>query len=68
MLQAAGLKVAMKNATSALKEMADFITTEDNNAGGVGSFLDELYKQLEDRVTKENRTKKLEDIDDEQSL
>ena len=68
MLQAAGLKVAMKNATSALKEIADFITIEDNNAGGVGSFLDELYKQLEDRVTKENRTKKLEDIDDEQSL
>ncbi len=65
MLQAAGLKVAMKNATDSLKEIADFITPENNNVGGVGIFLDELYKQLQNR---ENRTRELKDIDDEQSL
>ena len=68
MLQAAGLKVAMRNATDSLKEIADFITPEDNNLGGVGDFLDVLYKQLQDRKTTEKRTQKLEDIDDEQSL
>ncbi len=69
MLQVAGLKVAMKNATDALKEIADFVTPEDNNVGGVGSFLDVLYKQLQDREIRKNEARQLEDFDDdEQSL
>ena len=65
MLGAAGLKVAMKNATESLKEVADFITLEDNNAGGVGSFLDTLYKQLEDRENKEKEANKIASVDNE---
>ncbi len=38
MLQAVGLKVAMKNAKPSLKEIADVITTVDNNAGRSGKI------------------------------
>ncbi len=66
MLQTAGLKVAMKNASNSLKEIADFVTSEDNNAGGVGIFLYELFKQLQDREMRQKEEKKIED--EEQSL
>ena len=66
MLQTAGLKVAMKNASNSLKEIADFVTSEDNNAGGVGIFLYELFKQLQDREMRQKEAKKIED--EEQSL
>lgn len=47
MLQTAGLKIAMSNASDSLKEIADIITEVDNNHGGVGAILNEVYKQLE---------------------
>lgn len=47
MLQTAGLKIAMKNATDKLKEVADFITPVDNNNGGVGRMMSVLYRGLE---------------------
>ena len=39
MLQAAGLGVAMQNATKEIKEIADYITELDNNQGGVGEVI-----------------------------
>lgn len=47
MLQVAGLKIAMKNATDSLKEIADIITPKDNNHGGVGVILNNLHRVLE---------------------
>lgn len=47
MLEAVGLKVAMKNAKPSLKEIADVITPVDNNEGGVGRFVNVLHRQLE---------------------
>ena len=53
MLQEAGLKIAMKNATDALKEVVSnkqgLITQKDNNEGGVGIILNDLYRVLEKR-------------------
>lgn len=46
MLQTAGLKIAMKNATEKLKQVADFITPVDNNEGGVGRMMNVLYRGL----------------------
>ena len=40
MLQMAGIPVAMKNASNALKRMAKHITQFDNNNDGLGRFLD----------------------------
>ena len=39
MIQAAGLGVAMKNATDEIKQHADYITELDNNEGGVGEVI-----------------------------
>lgn len=39
MFQASGCKVAMKNASNELKEMADFVTEYSNNENGVIEFL-----------------------------
>ena len=70
MLQVAGLKIAMKNASPALKEIADIITPIDNNAGGVGRFLNILYRQLQNRQTPDERVKErlgeLESIEGEE--
>lgn len=53
MLQEAGLKIAMKNSTEALKAIvADkkgIITEKDNNEGGVGIILNDLHRVLEKR-------------------
>lgn len=56
MLQVAGLKIAMKNATKKLKEIADFVTQVDNNEGGVGRMMNVIYKALEHE--KENSKEK----------
>ena len=39
MLEAAGLGVAMKNASEEIKKHADYITELDNNQGGVGEVI-----------------------------
>lgn len=39
MIEAAGLGVAMKNATDEIKQYADYITEADNNEGGVGEVI-----------------------------
>ncbi|MBR2036785.1 MAG: HAD hydrolase family protein, partial [Lachnospiraceae bacterium] len=39
MLEAAGLGVAMKNASDDIKQHADYITKLDNNEGGVGEVI-----------------------------
>ena len=39
MLEAAGLGVAMKNASEEIKKYADYITELDNNQGGVGEVI-----------------------------
>ena len=39
MIAAAGLGVAMKNATDDIKAHADYITQRDNNQGGVGEVI-----------------------------
>lgn len=40
MIEAAGVGIAMKNATPLLKEMADVVTDEDNNNDGLASVLE----------------------------
>ena len=44
MLDAAGLGVAMKNASKEVQVSADRITEEDNNNDGLGIFLENLYR------------------------
>lgn len=39
MIQAAGLGVAMKNASEDIKQHADYVTELDNNEGGVGEVI-----------------------------
>ena len=39
MIEAAGLGVAMKNASDEIKKYADYITERDNNQGGVGEVI-----------------------------
>ena len=39
MIEAAGLGVAMKNASNDIKQYADYITKLDNNQGGVGEVI-----------------------------
>lgn len=39
MIEAAGLGVAMKNASNEIKKYADYITELDNNQGGVGEVI-----------------------------
>lgn len=51
MLQTAGLRIAMKNATEKLKEIADIVTLQDNNEGGVGYILNDLYQLLGKKKT-----------------
>lgn len=53
MLQTAGLKIAMSNATQKLKDIADVITPVDNNEGGVGRAINALCKQLANRQQQE---------------
>lgn len=55
MLQTAGLKVAMQNATPKLKEIADIITPVDNNQGGVGMILEEIHAQLMRRTREQGK-------------
>lgn len=57
MLQTAGLKIAMKNATESLKQIADVITPVDNNEGGVGSVLNLLYEQLRRKQEQQEKTR-----------
>ena len=58
MLQEAGLKIAMKNSTEALKAIvADkkgMITEKDNNEGGVGMILNDVYRVLEKKEKEKN--------------
>lgn len=56
MLQTAGLKIAMKNAKSSLKEIADIITPVDNNAGGVGLTINAICNSLERKKHKTTPT------------
>ena len=44
MLEAAGLGVAMKNASKEIKLSSNQITEKDNNNNGVGIFLENLYR------------------------
>ncbi len=39
-----GFKVAISNAVAELKRQADFITTKDNNNGGVGEFVEMILQ------------------------
>ncbi len=55
MLQTAGLKIAMQNATPKLKEIADIITPVDNNQGGVGLILEDLHKILNKKKQEEKQ-------------
>lgn len=55
MLQTAGLKIAMQNATPKLKEIADIITPADNNQGGVGLILEDLHKILDKKKQEEKQ-------------
>lgn len=57
MLQTAGLKIAMKNATESLKQIADVITPVDNNEGGVGSVLNLLHEQLRKKQEQREKTR-----------
>lgn len=43
MLQAAGIGVAMQNATDEVKAVADYITTRDNNHDGVAEAADKFF-------------------------
>lgn len=64
MLQEAGLKIAMKNASESLKEIADVVTSKDNNHGGVGVVLEDLYKILKKKqVEIRKRKERLEDLE-----
>ena len=45
MIEAAGLGVAMKNATDDIKQYADYITEWDNNQGGVGEVIRKFMLQ-----------------------
>ncbi len=64
MLQEAGLKIAMKNASDELKKVANIVTVKDNNHGGVGIVLNELHKVLERRQDEaEKRRKRLENLE-----
>ena len=56
MFEVAGLKIAMKNGVESLKKMADVITLQDNNAGGVGLIIDSIHRQLESRTRIINHT------------
>lgn len=62
MLEAAGLKIAMKNAREELKQIADIVTTKDNNHGGVGVVLNTLYKVLEKKRPGERERERLPDF------
>ncbi len=44
-----GFKVAISNAVAEVKRQADFITTKDNNNGGVGEFVEMILKAKTDR-------------------
>ena len=44
MLKAAGLGVAMKNASKEIQISSNQVTEEDNNNNGVGIFLENLYR------------------------
>ncbi len=46
MLQEAGMKIAMKNASDELKKIANIVTYKDNNHGGIGYVLQDLEKIL----------------------
>ena len=39
LIRMAGVGVAMKNGLAEIKEIADYVTEEDNNHDGVGEFL-----------------------------
>ena len=62
MFQTAGLKVAMKNASEGLKEIADIITPVDNNHAGVGYVVNAIRSILHERQIKYS---KLHDDDKE---
>lgn len=61
MLEMAGLKIAMANATDELKEIADIVTKKDNNNGGVAEIVKQLYHQLEKSSSKRNSNKEERD-------
>lgn len=42
MIQAAGLGAVMKNASEEIKKYGDYITKDDNNAGGVGEVIEKF--------------------------
>jgi hypothetical protein len=39
-----GFKVAISNAVAEVKRHADFITSRDNNSGGVGEFIEMILQ------------------------
>lgn len=49
LLQAADTGVAVKNAEERLKEVADEIAPHTNEAGAVGHYIKQLFKQVEQR-------------------
>lgn len=42
MIQAAGTGIAMQNATDEVKKVADYVTENDNDHGGVAEFIEKL--------------------------
>ena len=43
MIEAAGVGVAMANATPRLKECADYITEQDNDHDGIAEVIDKFF-------------------------
>ena len=46
MIEAAGIGVAMANATPRLKECADYITEHDNDHDGIAEVIDKFFTNV----------------------
>lgn len=68
MLQAAGLKIAMKNAKQSLKDIADVVTLSDNNAGGVGEILEDVYITLKRKQAEREENQILTDLESPEGI
>ena len=45
MIEAAGIGVAMANATAEVKAIADYITIKDNNHDGIAEVVERFFSQ-----------------------
>ena len=46
MIEAAGIGVAMANATPRLKECADYVTEHDNDHDGIAEVIDKFFTNV----------------------